>query len=110
MLAADMVAGGRYDASRAARRQPGVGKHGIGHQIGAADRGQAKIRISLRSNGIIDLGDHPVCRERFDRELRRHYVPVVAFRQSQEEVGCLGAGPPERVLVRAVSAHRAAAK
>ena len=39
-------------------------------------------------------------------ELRGHHVAVVALGQGQEDVGALGAGPPEDVLVGPVAADR----
>ena len=42
------------------------------------------------------------------RQLGRHHVPVVALGQGEEQVGVLGAGPAQDVLVGAVAAERGA--
>ena len=46
--------------------------------------------------------------ERLDRELGGHDVAVVALGQGEEQVGALGAGPAQDVLVGAVAAQRLA--
>ena len=83
---------------------------GVHHQPRPAQRRDPELGVGLGPQRVVDLGDDPVDAERLGRELGGHDVAVVAFGQGQEDVGALGAGPPEDVLVRAVAADRLAAE
>ena len=90
--------------------KPEVVVDGVDHQPGPAQRGDPELGVGLGPQRVVDLGDDPVDAELLGRELGGHDVPVVAFGQGQEDVGALGAGPLEDVLVGAVATDRRAAE
>ncbi len=87
---------------------PGEAQHRGGHQVGATEGGDAQVGIRLGANRVVDLGDRLAGAELLDAQLRGHDVAVVAFCEGEEEVGVLGAGPAQGVLVGAVAAQRGA--
>ena len=105
-----VVSGRGEHPGQAARREAEVVIDGVDHQPGPAQRGDPELGIGLGPQRVVDLGDDPVDAELLGRELGGHDVPVVAFGQGQEDVGALGAGPLEDVLVGAVATDRRAAE
>ena len=69
-----------------------------------------ELRVRLGPHRVVDLGDDLRDAERLGRELGRHDVAVVALGHGQEDVGALGAGAAQDVLVGAVAADRPAAE
>ena len=64
---------------------------------------------SARTGSLI-LATRPAGAERLDAQLGGHDVAVVALGQGEEQVGVLGAGAAQGVLVGAVAAERGAAE
>ena len=89
---------------------PDVPEHGRGHQIGPAQRRDPQVRVGLGPDRIVDLGERLLRPEDLDAQLGGHHVAVVALGQGQEQVGILGAGAAQHVLVGAVAPERRAAK
>ena len=82
----------------------------VGHQVRPAERRDPEVRVRLGPDRVVDLGDDPLRPERLVGELGGHDVAVVALGHRDEDVGVLGAGPAERVLVGAVAAQGVAAE
>ena len=105
-----VVSGRGEHPGQSARREPEVVIDGVDHEPRPAQRGDAELGVGLGPQRVVDLGDDPLDAELLGRELGGHDVPVVAFGQGQEDVGALGAGPLEDVLVGAVATDRRAAE
>ena len=101
-------------SARSIPGRPAAGAPGsvdrVDHQPRPAEGGDAELRVGLGPDRVVDLGDDLVDAERLGRQLGGHDVAVVALGQGQEDVGALGPGPAEDVLVGAVAPDRLAAE
>jgi hypothetical protein len=103
-----VVAAARADTGHHRDRQLQIRQDRVGHQVRPTDRGDPQLGIGQRPQWVIDLGDDLLDPEGLGRQLGGHDVPVVALGHRQEQVGILGAGTSEGVLVGSVTADRVA--
>ena len=96
---------GHVDPGSRGHGLPGVAEDLGRHQVGAAQGRDAEVRVRLGPDGVVDLGHGLAGAERLDAQLRGHDVAVVALGQGEEQVGVLGAGAAQHVLVGAVAAQ-----
>jgi hypothetical protein len=108
VLAAGMAAGRFLDAAQVVHRHPQRGEDGVRHEVRAAEGADAERGVGVGPHRVVDLGDDLPRAEHLDGQLAGHGVAVVPLRQGQEDVGILGTGPAEHVLVGPVAADGAA--
>ncbi len=79
---------------------------GLGQDGGAADGLQAQRPIRLGPERVVDLGDDPRNAEHVLGQLGGHDVAVVALGQGHDDLGHLGLGAAQDVLVAPVAPDR----
>ncbi len=105
MLTAGVLSGRREDPWQTRRGPAEEAVDGIHHQPGPAQRRDPELCVGRGPQRIVDLGDDLAGRQLLHGELGGHDVPVVALGQGQEQVGVLGPGTAQHVLIRAVAPH-----
>ena len=84
------------------------GEQAVDEDVRPAEGRDPEIGIGGGAHRIVDLRDDPLRPEVLDGDLGRHDVAVVALGEREEDVGILGTGAAEDVLVGAIAPDRAA--